>query len=454
MPEFPRHHSERSLTTQQPRAMRDDADIRTDAAERNKIAGQAIADVSDTMTKWQASVEKIQADTAMYNFKAGMLEINNEATLDPDITAEAKYQKRVQDLRKTVTGGIDNKGLINQMSPELNYLSNVGALGIQQEFRKKTIIHGQKIVLDDLSLLANNPTDLTESAIEKRIGKSVTDGIYGEVEGLKLEQKYKAEARENMFIQDLNNDPATTEKKLLKNAYGFDVDELENAGKIYERELQVIRNNTEEDLIDMSINGTLTEDIVLENRKLGKIDANFAKSTIKDLNTVTVPKVEALESVTQQNILAEKYNALKSKEWGWKNASFDERTQFRADVFKAKTKGWIDQKLFEDYLSKSKDKFFSDPVFQNAMSKVFQTSNEYATSEDRGIAKAQMTKDLMRKVGDGMPPADALQSVITERIETDFPGYKAEDLILTSRETGLSIQAVYDLLQKKKGKVE
>ena len=90
----------------------------------------------------------------------------------------------------------------------------------------------------------------------------------------------------------------------------------------------MIRNQTEESLIDMQINGTLDEDYVKAMRKIGKIDANFAKRVIKDLNTVTTPKVEALESVTQQNILAAKYNALKDKEWAWKNASFEEMGVF------------------------------------------------------------------------------------------------------------------------------
>ena len=76
MPEFPRANSERSLTTDQPRAFRDDADIRTDAVDRNKIAANAIDTVTDTTMKWNASVEKVQSDTAMYNLKSGLLDVS------------------------------------------------------------------------------------------------------------------------------------------------------------------------------------------------------------------------------------------------------------------------------------------------------------------------------------------------------------------------------------------
>lgn len=447
MPEFPRHSSQRSLTTQQPRAFRQDADIRSDAADRSKIAGKAIADVTDTMTKWNAAVEKVQYDTAMYNFKSGLQEISNEVVLDPDITAEATYQKKMQDLRKSVTKGIGNTGLVNRMTPELNYLENMGSLGIQQEFRKKTIIHGQKIKLDELSLVAQNPTADGPEQIKAIVDDAVKSGYWDEVKGRQLQKQYTDDLRENMFIQDLNADPATTEKNLMKNNYGFDVDELENAGKIYERELKVIQNQTEENLIEMYVNNTLTEDTIREQLRLGKVSASFAKTQIKALNTVTIPKVEALESVTQQNILAAKYNALKDKEWAWKNASYDDRTQFRADVFQAKHKGWIDQELFEDYLTKSKDKFFSDPVFQNAMKSVFDMSKEYATTEAKAIAQAQMSKDLMRKAGNGMAPLEALDAVLQERIASDFPGVDPVDLVYTAKKRGVKVWQVYELLK-------
>ena len=78
MPDFPRASSQRDLTTSQPRAMRDDADIRTDAANNAKIAGGAIDSITDTTVKWNASVEKVQSDTAMYNMKSGLLDISEQ----------------------------------------------------------------------------------------------------------------------------------------------------------------------------------------------------------------------------------------------------------------------------------------------------------------------------------------------------------------------------------------
>lgn len=229
MPDFPRYSSQRSLTTQQPRALRDDADIHTEAAERTKIATGAISDVSDTLVKWNAAVEKIQADTAMYNFRAGMQEIYTDASLDSDINAESKYQQRRADLQESVVKGIDNQGLINRITPELNYLSNLGSMEIQTAFRKKIILHGQKIVLDDLTLLANNPTDLSEDAIKNRITEAVTDGLYSEVEGFKLQKEYLSDMQQNRFRQDARLDREQAKKNLESGKYNFDQKQTDTA---------------------------------------------------------------------------------------------------------------------------------------------------------------------------------------------------------------------------------
>ena len=452
MPDFPRHHSERSLTTERPRALRKDADIRSDAGERAGILGDAFKAAQATTLKWQAAVEKIQADTAVYNFKMGAQEIATEAVDDKDINAEAKYQQRMQDLRKSVVKDMGNQELANRMAPELDYMTSVASLGIQKEFRQKMIIHAQTVKQGEIDMVADNPIDVKTSSkqIETYVKEGVAQGLWNEAEGYKKQRSAIAKMKENLFIQDLNNDPATTEKKLLKNKYGFDVEELDNAQKIYERELQIIRNQTEEELIDMKISGTLTEDIIQQQRQLKKIDANFAKSMIKDLNTVTIPKVEANKSVTEANILAEKYNALKKQEWGWKKASFAQRTQFRADVFDAHRKGYIDTKTMDAYLGYSSQKFFSTPEFTNAMDKAINTSKEYVGESDRKIAQQQMTEALMDKVMDGVEPSAALEEVITERLEADFPGYNGKDLMATSKQSGLSIKEVWDLLEKKR----
>lgn len=448
MPEFPRHDSSRSLTTDQPRAFRDDADIRTDAAANNKIASNAIDSVTDTTMKWNAAVEQVQTDTMMYNMKLGVQEAANAAAEDPNLDSEQTYLKKVQDLRKQVTKGV-SISVANRAAAELDYVAAMGTVGIQSEYRKKTIIHGQAVSMGELTLITNSAIDpkAGAAAIKLEVDKAVKSGYWNEVEALNKQAYYNKEMKQNIFIKDINADPAKAEQNLLQNSYDFDVQELENAGKVYERELKVIRNQTEELLIDMKSAGTLTEDVIKEQRRIGKIDANFANAQLEDMRKVTIPKVTALESIKQANILATKYNALKDKEWGWKNASFEERTQFRADVYKAHAKGWIDDDLMNAYLDKKKDKLRSDPMFTNAMKYVFDMSKNYGTDDAKEIAKYQMSADLMAKVGNGMAPKAALDAVITDRVAADFPGVDPVDLMFTAKKRGVPIWQVYDLIK-------
>jgi len=445
MPDFPRAHSERALTTKQPRAMRNDADVRNEAAGKAKVMSGAVNQLQSGMQKWQQYTEKVQQDTALYNYKTGLQEISNEAVLDKDITSEGSYQKRVQDLKKDATAGIASERVKQGMAAEINYMETVGSIGIQTEFRKKTVLHGQKVALDNLSLLAQSPGN--EEAIKLAAADATKSGYWNEVQGRAQEVKYLKQMRQNWLIQDINEDPGVAEKGILSNKYGFDLGELENAGKIYERELQVIRNQTEEELIDLQSSGGLTEDIVKDMRDKKKIDANFAKSMIKDLNTVSVPKPEALESITGANILAEKFKALKDNEWAWKSASFEDRTKFRADAFDAHRNGFIDDEELDEYLGETSKKFYSSPEFTNAMQAVFDTSQEYVSNEKKAISKQQMTKALMEKVKAGIAPKDALNEVVIDRIGADYPGVDPENLMFTAKKRGLKVWQVYNLVK-------
>ena len=452
MPEFPRAHSDRALTTRQPRAFRDDADIQDQAGKRTKIASNAVAQVTETANKWNQAVEKIQTDTAMYNFKVGLQEIANEAVNENDIAAESRYQKKVQDLKKEVVGGINNPGLVNRMGPELDYMVNMGSLGIQKTFRDKTVIHGQKVKTQEMALAAQTGDIDGIAALAK---DGVSSGYWNELEAYKLETKYKKEARENMFIQDLNDNPAEAEKALARNAYGFDVEELDNAGKVFERQLNVIQNQTAEEFMQMKLDGTLKdEDLIRQAVAIKKLDPKVGIAMIKDLNTVVAPKATALDKTTEFNKLVAMRDALKSKESAWLglgNADWEQRANYRAAVFNAHASGLItDAEMSTDFLQEEVTaKFMNDPKFQNSMKEIYDMSEQYMSKEDRDIAKAEMSKSITRKVMGGMAPADALSETIIERVAADFPGVDPVSLVYTAKKRGAKVWQIYKLIKAK-----
>lgn len=459
MPEFPRAHSERALTTKAPRAMRDDADIRNEAAGKAKVMGAAVSEMSKSMAAWTAHVEKVQSDTALFNYKTGLQEISNAAVNDTDMSNEPRYQKALQELKKTVVTGIESDHLKKRMGAELNYMEQVGAIGIQQEFRKKTILHGQAIKMGEMELKADSGDIAGIKAVAK---EAIADGTWNELEAYKQERRHISQARENMFISDLNNNPEKAKQGLQQNAYGFTVEELNNAGKVYEREVQVIRDQNENLIIDegreLKDTDVAGKDALIEKvadqRKKGLIDANFADSKTKELESVSTPKVDSNEADEQANILAIKFASLKKKEAWAKRASFAERAQFRADVLEAKRIGAIDKTTMNDYLDRAAKHFKNDKQLATSLESMFSMSEDlYSNPDNRNVAKAQMVKDLMNKIINDIPPDEALTQVITERVESDYPGYPAERLVETMRDLGHSdLQQTWDALENMKRK--
>lgn len=257
MPEFPRTNSDRSLTTQQPLAQRNDADIRSEAQDRTKITTDAISKTQDAAIKWNTAVEEIQKDTLVYNMKIGAQEIVNDAVLDTDINAEAKYQKRWENLRKTATAGIGNASLVNRIAPELDYMQKMGSLAITQEFRKKIIAHGQVMALNNINFEVQNPNPESEKNIENITYKAWKTGLIDETAARKLRVDSIQDVRFNRFLQEYREDPIGAEKKFSSGGYALDIETSEKARSKL-KELQRIYKEAEGDRYNELALGILT----------------------------------------------------------------------------------------------------------------------------------------------------------------------------------------------------
>lgn len=450
MAEFPRANSERALTTKQPLALRDDFVAEDSAGKLTKQTTNALSGVQDSMVKYQAFTEKVQQDTALYNYKTGAQEIANRAVEDTNIQNEGLYQKQLLELQKNSVKGISSERVKNGLSAEMNYMNTVASVGIQTEFRKKTLLHGQAVAQANLDTLAQTPGN--ESAIKSAVQDAVKTGYWDEVTGYSKEKSALKDMRKNGLIQLVNDDPAEAEKALVSNKPGFDVAELDNAWKIYDRELKSIQDQTEKEFMQMKLDKTLNEDVIRIAIKKKKLDPQSGIAMIKDLNTVVQPKATALDKTAAFNKLVAMRDALKDKDpWFWTDSTFKERTKYRAEVYNAHSQGLIsDDEMDKDFLSPEiSDKFMGDKVFQNAMKQVNSLSSQYQSKEDKAIAQALMSKSLTRKVMDGMSPEEALNVVSAERIQADFPDVRAEDLLFSAKKYGKPVWEIYKLARKK-----
>jgi len=324
--------------------------------------------------------------------------------------------------------------LFHSKTDEAEFMANydmdtvVAKNKLQSIYMKKQIEMGQITTLEQSNKLGNLYAKTGEKKYlkyQEHLWKiAVERNQYGPKEAYREKIKAANKAKTDSFMYDLPNNPALVEKKLSTNEYGFDIQELENAGKIYEQQLKVIQNQTEESLIKMKLGGTLKrgtdgEDYIRGLVEIKKLDPKVAVSMIKDLNTVVAPKATALDKAEEFNKLVAKRDTLRRKESAWLglgNADFKERTNYRASVFDAHRKGYItDQEMDRDFLSEDTAyKFTNDPKFQNAMEKIYTTTDQYMTREAKQIARADMSKALINKVMDGMAPEVALDEAVTE----------------------------------------
>lgn len=409
MPEFPRANSDRSLTTQQPRALRNDADIRTDAADNAKIATEAIDKTRDAAMKWSAAVESIQRDTAIYNYKIGAQEIANEAVLDTDIGAEGKYQKKMQDMRKNIIQGMGNSSLANRMAPELDYMESVGSLAIQQEFRKKTIEHGQTIVLGNVNFEVNNPSDKSEENITAYTDKAFKDGLMDEKAAYKLRVESIQDSRFNRFLQEYREDPVAAEAKFESGKYGLDPTEAEKARSKL-KELKRIYREAEGDRYNELALGILTgetsDQFIDQQMAANKRNPNEGVTESHGLQLK-----KALYRDIKQRIGAKEYeNYKKAIDLVFSDSQTDKIAAYEGVLT-----------AYQDGLSNDDTKFLSE-IIKMKKSKEWRNKtwivqealwDAMGWNPDAGLEqKTDALLDWARRIASGTDPEDAMRTVL------------------------------------------
>lgn len=428
MPDFPRANSERSLTTQQPLALRNDADVRDEASGKARVAGAAVDSLSKNVMDWNAAVETIQKDTALFNYKTGLQKISNDAVLDKDITAESKYQKQIQDLKKDVLGGVESNNLKARMASELNYMETVGAIGIQTEFRKKTVVHGQAIAISNLELLSQAPG--SEKAIKESIKSAETNGYWNEITSGKLERKYLGIMRMNEFTQDYNNSVKLAGERVASNYYKFSsMQEREAAQTILEKESKKVQMRNENNLLTAYLN---KEDIdptnVTEMMNKQNITPKFAESFVKKLEN---PMPDRISRDTEFIMLQNKSMALMNK--GSKATTADILTHM-AEVMQAHASGVLDKtdvnRMIKELNPVMDDQFekLSDEAMAKANPKTWQEhisfwSDEYA--QDRPEIKARMYRRMLDAAIAGKDLNNELTNVMDDEITLQLAENKA-----------------------------
>jgi len=172
MPSFPRTSSQRSLTTQQPRAFRSDADYRNDAAANTKIATTAIQAIQDTAIKWDNAMTTSQLNAFKAQKGVFLADVKSRATLDPDQNAGEKYIKEIEDYSKNAFKGMSERAK-REAALELQTDVQMAKIQVGGIFQKKIISQAKLGLTDSLEGYKQNILDQVPEASESAAGNSI-----------------------------------------------------------------------------------------------------------------------------------------------------------------------------------------------------------------------------------------------------------------------------------------
>ena len=441
MPNFPRHSSQRQMTTQQPEP------LRREAAAQAAVATEAMGAVQKMAITIDNAMVTAQTNAFKANKGVFLTDLKNRAGLEPDQNALGRYQKELADYQKNALNDMSPRAR-QQSQLELQSDIQLSQIWLEGTFFKKQAAEAVKNLAVSVetnlnnALMASTPDEMQKKISEavQQINENVSVGFITQDEGKRQIEKLEEDLRLGIIDRDLYSDPKGFKNNL--SAYTFKSekeksDKLETANKLIEKEkkeiekaIKISTDAEENGLTEMRVNMadvngnpvTAIDLIRLAKKKMNdkQITPKFANTYIKSLESITDSKPSKLENLKVYNTLKNKQVALRDKEFWWKEASFEDRAKYRADVLGAYNNGNITETQMKSLMSGASDKFMKDPNVRNAVKQVTAQASLYDSPEAKAEAEAEMHFDLINRIIDGQDPNIALQDVVRERTMADI----------------------------------
>jgi hypothetical protein len=290
---FPRYESKGKLTTQQPSAL---MPLDTTGEAITKV-GEAFGKAADTVSKWSAAMQSTKDTRSKVNYKSSAMQIESEASLEPDSSKKQSYFDRVKQERdKNVVG------LSYDAVAELDLEAKQTAIKLESMFRKKEIDLDMVAIKTFVQQQVDDATPESLLNIKEELSGKVKTGF------LTPDQAYDIETKANrdLGVNKINNDlfAAQTPQDLdsvvqgirsgVYEQGGVTIDAKEKMKMLRSAEVlnrQVItkenfagriqRANLVHDLTDQSNNGILKGQ-TLEEAFLTKGISNTTYTSLKD----------------------------------------------------------------------------------------------------------------------------------------------------------------------------
>lgn len=286
MAKIPIYQSSKQLTTESP-VVRESPQVAGQGARDLQGAGEALLTAHDAIRK---AYDFQQEGTFKLGVMEDMTAVEEKALADGDNTGDlSPYQSEMARSKANRLKGVTNPALKRslEMSFDLQAAQTTTKIKSMMWTRVKEKSIANLAAQNEYFINEYAQTDGDVSildAMNKNADTYVKAGIIGADDIEKVKTATILKAKESAFIFDKENNPTLAKEKLAKNAYRFDVEKLAKANEVFDREIKKIQKINQDKIILADINKEpFTVSQIQELANLGKIDADFAKAKIKEI---------------------------------------------------------------------------------------------------------------------------------------------------------------------------
>ena len=445
MPQFPRHSSQRQMTTQQPEP------LRREAGEQAAVATEALG----AMQKMAVTLDNAMVTAQLNSFKAdkGIFwnTTKQQAQLDPDQNNIDKYVKLVNDYEKNALKDMSPRAR-QEAQLELRTDTALAKIQLQGIFHQKQVAEAVKnlpLALDGYQNEILNAGSLGErskswQSAMNMINENVTNGFITVDGGKRLKDEFKQTLDEKQIERDLYNFPEQFKANAAKGVYTFKSAEdrhkriktandiIESREKLQKAADEKIHTLGADKLSVALMEGNLTPELVKQMLREGEVDLETAAifEEVAVTGEYTIKSAQGISEIAPNLFLKLLDDTL------------DDKTK-ALDIFKRANKA-IDKGLTKEqygyFIDKAREKFNAtekgDYFLKGYVDAVKSWAGQVYGNVAAGSANATILTDkltrFIEKTRTGTSPGIAIKEMIAEaqtELHPEKENYKIGDII-------------------------
>lgn len=426
MAKIPLYSSRERLTTETPFVR-----------ESPQVAGQPGRDlqgVGESVSQAHGFIRQAydfqQMETGKVKTVEIMDKVSGRAASDGRNTGDlSSYDDEIRRGKAEALSGISNPSVRARMEAAYDLQASQTRTQIIGLFRKNMQAEG----LAALQVLQEKTTrEYAETGDEgyikdlsNRIDLYVEKGFLRADAAQKIKTDTVNDARNQLFINDLQTSPKVAKERLASNFYNFDVETMSRAENLYGTEIKKIQNDHEEELDQMDFDNNINEETIDVYVKKGWIEP---KSGITRKKALIAEEAKNPDSFAYNSMIERAASVKRIGKWGWpgrtqkeKEERFREAATLRNDVLRMRIEGKLTKDESREIFKKMGNALEDFAPYKDGILQLKGFADRNYTPEEKDAIKKELYQNFMDKVKNNVDPVLAITQTKDEFIKDKRP---------------------------------